>query len=231
MGQTIELKASDGFVLTAYQAHAAGKSRGAVVLLQDAFGVNGSLTALADAYAAQGFDVLAPSLFDRVEPRLVLTYDAAGIARGSGVCASLGWEAPLLDVEAAVARLSSRRQVALVGYAWGGSCAYLAARQLRHLSCVAAYYGGDIVKNLGAPAMVPLQLHFALRDKTITRGNIDLIRHHNSGADVVTYAAAHGFAARDRPSFDAEAARSAFERTVEFLLRHGGARARTAARA
>ncbi|HET6343793.1 MAG TPA: dienelactone hydrolase family protein, partial [Myxococcota bacterium] len=189
MGQTIELKASDGFILTAYQAQAAGKSRGTVVLMQDAFGVNGSLTALADAYAAQGFDVLAPSLFDRVEPRLVLPYDAAGIARGSGVCTSLGWEVPLKDVEAAVARLGGRRQVALVGYAWGGSCAYLAASRLRNLSCVTAYYGGDIVKNLGTQASVPLQFHFAARDKTITRGNIDLIRHHNPGADVSIYPA------------------------------------------
>lgn len=229
MGERIELKSSDGFKLTAYLAPAKGRQQGGIVLLQDAFGLNAPLRKLADAYAERGYDVIAPALFDRLERDLQLPYNAAGIARGSGLVTHLGFESPIRDVEAAAGRLKGRRPVALVGYAWGGSLAYLAASQVRNIACAVSYYGAEVLDLLSEKPAVPLMLHFGIRDKSITKGNVDLMRYNLPRAAVHSYPAGHGFCCTERSTYDAASATQAFEHTVSFIDRHvAGAAARAA---
>src|SRR5258707_731810 len=74
MGKMIELKASDGHKLAAYRADPAAKPRGAVVVIQEIFGVNSHIKSVADGYAKDGYLAIAPAMFDRVQRGY---YDAA----------------------------------------------------------------------------------------------------------------------------------------------------------
>ncbi len=67
MGQTISLKAKDGFEFSAYRADPEGKPRGAIVVIQEIFGVNHHIKSVADRYAALGYVAVAPQVFDRAE--------------------------------------------------------------------------------------------------------------------------------------------------------------------
>ena len=83
MGKNIELKASDGHTLGAYRADPAGTPRGGVVVLQEIFGVTPSIRGLVNQYASAGYVAIAPALFDRAEPGLVLPY--TDMQRGMGL--------------------------------------------------------------------------------------------------------------------------------------------------
>ena len=68
MGERLTLTAEDGHRFTAYQARPAGTPRGALVVIQEIFGVNHHIRNVTDRFAADGYLALAPALFDRVEP-------------------------------------------------------------------------------------------------------------------------------------------------------------------
>ena len=81
MGSTIDLKAADGFTLSAYTAGPAGGTKGLVVI-QEIFGVNHHMRDMCDRFAAEGYAVCAPALFDRVEKGVELGYTQDDIAKG-----------------------------------------------------------------------------------------------------------------------------------------------------
>ena len=80
MGEFVQLTAADGFVLSAYEAKPAGKARGGLVVVQEIFGVNAHIRRVADGYAARGYHVLSPGIFDRAEKNVDLGYDKADVA-------------------------------------------------------------------------------------------------------------------------------------------------------
>ena len=82
MGKTVELKAKDGFTLGAYRADPAGKPKGGLVVIQEIFGANRHIRAVADRFAGHGYAALAPALFDRVKKGVELSYDPASIEAG-----------------------------------------------------------------------------------------------------------------------------------------------------
>src|SRR5688500_19742136 len=82
MGKMIELTAADGHRLGAYRAEPAGKPRGAIVVIQEIFGVNSHIKQVADGYAADGYLAVAPALFDRVQRTVELGYTPEEIANG-----------------------------------------------------------------------------------------------------------------------------------------------------
>src|SRR5438067_9366939 len=84
MGETINLTAEDGHKLSAYKATPSGTPRGAIVVVQEIFGVNQHIRKLADGFAADGYVALAPALFDRVERGYETGYGPQDIARGRG---------------------------------------------------------------------------------------------------------------------------------------------------
>jgi len=67
MATTIELRASDGHELSAYLAPPPGPPRGALIVVQESFGVNSHIRSVVDGYATEGCLAIAPALFDRVE--------------------------------------------------------------------------------------------------------------------------------------------------------------------
>jgi len=88
MGEGVTLTASDGFRLGGYRSDPEGPPKGAVVVIQEIFGVNHHIRAVCDRLSGQGFIALAPAIFDRKERDFESGYSDAERARGASFSAS-----------------------------------------------------------------------------------------------------------------------------------------------
>ena len=134
MGETITLKANDGHSFGAYRADPEGKPRGAIVVIQEIFGVNHHIRDVTDRYAALGYVAIAPAVFDRAEKNFEAGYDQPSMEKGRAARGKISTEALLLDTQAAIDAVKSAGKVGIVGYCMGGSVAFLAATRLDGLS-------------------------------------------------------------------------------------------------
>ena len=133
MGTMVKTKAADGHELGVYRAEPAGAARGGLVVAQEIFGVNSHIRAVCDGYAADGYLVVAPALFDRVERGVELGYQSDDIARGRKLREPISLEQALMDMEAAAAEIAGAGRIGVVGYCWGGTIAWVAATRSRTL--------------------------------------------------------------------------------------------------
>src|SRR5262249_19878741 len=101
MGKFIELKAADGHHLNAYVAEPSGKPRGAIVVVQEIFGVNSHIRSVADGFAADGYLAIAPALFDRAQRNFESGYSQEDVAAGRAVREKISWDQAVHDVAAA----------------------------------------------------------------------------------------------------------------------------------
>ena len=220
MGQWIPLDTPAGPV-RAWLARPETPPRGAVIVLQEIFGVNPHIRAVADGFAGHGFVAMAPALFDPVQPEVELAYGDAGFTRGRELVAELGFDRAL-QVIAACARWlrESGHRPGVVGYCWGGSMAFLANTRLGLPA--AGYYGARSMPFLAEGARAPLMFHFGGHDASIPAEDIDRHRELQPQADVFVYAeAGHGFNRDVDPRhFHAESAALARQRTLAFLAEH-----------
>ncbi len=221
MSETVTLKAADGHELGAYVAEPAGTPKGAIVVIQEAFGVNHHIRAVADSYAAEGYLAVAPALFDRYERGFEATYDAAGMERAMALMPKLNMDWAAADTLAAIeyARDEYKTKVAVVGFCLGGSVAWMAAMQMP-VSAAVGYYGGHIAKFKDAQLKAPVMLHFGELDTHIPMSDVEAIRQAHPEVPVYTYDADHGFNCDERGSYSAPAAKQARERTLAFLKEH-----------
>jgi len=217
---TVGLRASDGHALAAYRAAPAGRARAGLVVLQEIFGVNAHIREVCDGYARRGFLAVSPALFDRAERGVELDYSRASIARGRALRAAIGWDASLLDVAAAIAAAAAAGPVAVLGYCWGGSLAFLSATRLSGVTCAVGYYGGQIAPFAEERIRVPLLLHFGELDPRIPPEDVARIRAHNPDIEVHTFPADHGFNCDHRGEWHEASARKALALTLAFLDRH-----------
>ena len=222
MSQTIKLTAADGVTIDAYRADPAGTPKGGLVVLQEIFGVNPHIRRVADGFAAEGYLVIAPALFDRVKPGVELDYSQEGMAAGIGLMKDVDGDKALLDVAAAVKAAAAGGKVGVVGYCWGGSLAYAAACSIDGVAAAVGYYGGNIAKSLDRKPKVPLMLHFGERDAHIPKSDVDAIKAALPDVPVFTYDADHGFNCDARGSYDKPSAAQALDRTLDFLARQIG---------
>ncbi len=129
MGSWVDLKADDGHRLEAYVATPEGEAIGAVVVVQEIFGVNSSIRAVVDGYAREGFVAIAPALFDRLEPNLELGYGPEDVKKAFGIYATLDPNVSLVDVAAAFHYVKrAGKRTAVVGFCYGGLVSWVAAR-------------------------------------------------------------------------------------------------------
>ncbi|MEJ7932521.1 dienelactone hydrolase family protein [Ramlibacter sp. AN1015] len=228
MGDFIDLKAADGQVCAAYLARPSGTPRGAVVVLQEIFGVNSHIRSVADGYAADGYLALAPSTFQRVKPGVELGYSEADMQAGFALkTAAEALPAPgvLQDIQAAISRAGEGgTKVGIVGYCWGGLLSWRAACTLEGLSAAVAYYGGGMTTpdERARTPRVPVMAHFGDQDHWIPLDSVEAFRRDHPEVEVHVYAANHGFNCDQRGSHNAEAARMARERSLAFFARHLG---------
>lgn len=219
-GSTIQLVASDGHRLAAYRAHPDGESRAGLVVLQEIFGVNKHIRELCDRYAASGFMAVAPSLFDRAERDIDMGYDADAVETGRRLRAAIGWDASLLDVQAAIDEASAAGPVVVLGFCWGGTLAFLAATRLKGVSCAVSYYGGQTVPFAQEPIRVPVIMHFGEFDPRIPESDREVIQKGNPAIEMHVFPADHGFNCDHRKEFDADCAERAQALTNDFINRN-----------
>ncbi len=217
---SVELQAADGHRFPAYIARPSGTPRGALVVVQEIFGVNGHIRAVADGYAADGFLAIAPAVFERVEPGVELGYTDADIARGRTLRTSAGDDNALADIAAAIVNVGQGLKVGIVGYCWGGLLSWLAACKLDGLSAAVVYYGGGVPGQAALSPRCPVLAHFGERDAAIPVDTVRAFGTAHPEVELHTYDAGHGFNCDQRGSYDAASAAKARERTVAFLTRH-----------
>jgi carboxymethylenebutenolidase len=217
-----QLTATDGHRFDAYIAAPAAATRGALVVVQEIFGVNSHVRSVADGFAADGYLAIAPALFDRVQRGADLGYGEADIERGVRLKAAVGNEAPLLDIAAAMVRVGGAGKVGVIGYCWGGLLSWLAACSLDGLAASIAYYGGGVPNHAALKPRCPVLAHFGDRDSHIPLQTVDAFRAAQPGVTTWLYPALHGFNCEQRASYDADCAALARQRTLAFLRQHLG---------
>jgi carboxymethylenebutenolidase len=223
MGERIELTAADGFTLGAWRATPAGAPKGAVVVVQEIFGVNAHIRDVTEGYAADGYLAIAPALFDRVEADVELGYDEAGMARGIDIARGrLSVDDALLDIGAAVRAAAAGGGVGVVGYCFGGLLAWLAACRVDGVACASSYYGGGVAGVADLEPRCPVIFHFGALDAHIPAAQVEQVRSARPECPVHVYDADHGFNCDHRASYDAAAAGLARERTLALFDAHLG---------
>ena len=220
MGEYSTLMARDGHEFQAWLAAPPAKARGAVVVIQEIFGVNSHIRTVTDGFAAEGYTAIAPSLFDRVRRGIELGYGDAAMQEGSGYRQQLTPEVALRDVAAAVAVVRHSGRTAAVGYCWGGTLSYLGAVQLP-LACAVVYYG-RVASYLGQKPRCPVLFHYGAADTSIPLAEVERVRSSVSAPSRVHLyeGAGHGFNCEQRAAWNPQAAALARERTLEFLAHH-----------
>jgi carboxymethylenebutenolidase len=217
----LQLRAADGNELSAYLAKPEGEPRGAVVVVQEIFGVNSHIRRVAEQYAAEGYLAIAPALFDRQVRGVEMGYDPASVQQGIAYMVKADTDGVIADVNAAIDAVRHAGRIGMVGYCWGGRVTYLAACRT-DIAAGVAYYGGGLPQLLGETPRSPMMFHFGERDSHIPLTDVDAVRQAYPQGTYHLYPAGHGFNCTERADFDAASAHLAFSRTVEFFRKHIG---------
>jgi carboxymethylenebutenolidase len=237
VAQTLNVESSGGS-MGLYEAEPQGEARGAIVVLQEAFGVNGHIEDVCGRFAAAGYRAVAPHLFHRSGDAVIDYEDMQTVVEHIMQLSADGLEA---DLTATLGHLAGAGfappRVGVVGFCMGGSVSLLAAAR-HQLGAAVTFYGGGVAEGrFGMPALVDLAPElqtpwlglFGDRDESIPPADVEQLRAALTGApvetDIVRYAdAEHGFHCDARESYNADAAADAWKRTLEWFGRHLGAR-------
>ena len=223
MGSHITLSAGDGYSLGAYRAEPIEAPRGAIVVVQEIFGVNGHIRSVTDGFAELGYLAIAPALFDRVERGVELGYDQEGMTRGRALRGELSMDAVKQDIRTSIVAAADGGKVGVAGYCFGGTVAWIAACRLSGVAASVGYYGGGIYELRDEQPQCPTMLHFGAADRGIPLDQVEAVREAHPDVPLFIYeGAGHGFNCDARGSFHAQAAAQARERTLAFLNKHVG---------
>lgn len=227
-GEWIDVEAADGGSFRAYLSRpAAGRGPG-LVLLQEIFGINDTMREQADAWAEEGYVVVAPDLFWRIEPGIELDYSPDGWQRAFDLFGKFDVDQGIEDTRSTIAALRRHEavqgKVGAVGYCLGGKLAFLTAART-DVDCSVCYYGVGLEGFTGEIGAIrgPTVLHFAELDKfappaaaaqveAAAEGNPLITVHHYPGVD-------HAFARHGGDHWDAPAASMAYSRSLAVLRR------------
>jgi len=221
MGKHVSLTAADKHQLGGYRADPAGTPKGAIVVIQEIFGVNSHIRNVCDRFAGEGYVAVAPALFDRQVKDFQSGYSPDEITEARKFIANPDWDAMLRDTDAAIKDVKSAGPVGIVGFCMGGTVAFLAATRLSGLAAAVGYYGGAIVKFADEKPKCPTELHFGEKDAGIPMTDVETIRKKRPDVTIFTYAeAGHGFHCDERGSYHKASADIAWGRTMEFLKKN-----------
>lgn len=228
MSEWVRLQAADGHELSAYVATPEGQPIGALIVVQEIFGVNPSIRSVADAYAKDGFLAIAPALFDRFERGLELTYEGDDLKKAYDLYGQLKPETQFLDIAAAYEHVKGTgKGTGVVGFCYGGLLTWLSATRAKslnmNLTCAIGYYAGGIGKVAAEQPSCPVQLHFGANDDHIGKDQVDAVRTAHPGVEIFLYeGAGHAFANEARASYVPAATALARQRSLAFLKAHLG---------
>ena len=222
-GKMIKMKMSDGTEIGVYQVEPKGARRGGLVLIQEIFGVTEHIKEMSDKFADEGYEVLAPALYDREEPGFQASYSpediqkAIKIARGDHP-----FELSVKDTQVCIDALKTKGPVFITGYCYGGSVTWAAACQCEGLAAASAYYGGNIGQMVHLKPKCPTILHFGEHDHGIPMETVNKIKAAHPDVPVYIYDAGHGFNSDRRDDYNDEAHKLGMKRTLELFRTNGG---------
>ncbi len=221
MGKTIELKAADGHRFSAYVAGPENATKG-IVVVQEIFGVNHHMRDMADRFAAAGYAVVCPALFDRTDRGVELGYTADDVAKGREFRMKLSDAQVMADIEASAAQLSGKK-LGIVGYCFGGTVAWWGATRTTKFAASSCWYGGGIAGTKDERPNCVVQMHFGEKDASIPMTDVDAIKAAQPKVESHVYMGAeHGFGCNERGSFSKPDYELAQTRTMEFFAKHLG---------
>jgi carboxymethylenebutenolidase len=221
VGETIRLISPlDGFIFGGYRAPVEDARRGGLVLIQEIFGVTDHIRALADGFASDGYETIAPSLYDRLAPGFTAAPDAEGVAAGRKHSEATPWDQVAADLSASISALAP--PVFVVGYCWGGTAAWLAASRCEGVAAVSSFYGRRIPELAQDIPRCPIILHFGRHDASIPPPVVEAIGAAYPDMPIHVYDAGHGFVSDRSADHHPDAARLARLRTLQLFARHGG---------
>ncbi len=225
MGQMIRMTMSDGAEIGVYHADAKGERRGGLVLVQEIFGVTDHIRELCDEYAEDGYEVLAPALYDREHPGFEAGYTGPDFERAVELARKLHpFELSLKDAQTCIDALKGKGPVFITGYCYGGSVAWAMAGQSDDLAASSAYYGSLVPTLFGdqTPKCASIA-HFGRFDTGIPIEGVEaLIAKNHPTAEIFIYEAGHGFNSDRRKDYHEPSADLARERTLALFKACGG---------
>jgi carboxymethylenebutenolidase len=225
-GSTIHTTMNDGFAMPVYHAPALGARKGGLVLIQEIFGVTDHIRALCDEYAADGYEVLSPSLFEREEPGFECDYSTPHYNRAIELARKQHpVEQSVADTETCIGWLHDKGgPVFATGYCYGGSISWRCAQTSDKLSACSSYYGGHITTRFAddAPKCATIA-HFGRYDEGIPMEGVEaLIAKAHPTAQIFVYDAKHGFNSDRRKDYHEESSDLARKRTLGLFRALGG---------
>ena len=222
MSNKIFIKSADDKDLPVYIYEPSVSRIGAVVLIQEIFGVNDHINSVAENFAKEGFITWVPDLFYRIEDNVNLSYDSKGIKKGKSLKEELGWELPTMDIISCIANLKVDNNVATVGFCYGGTLSWNVACKAYGLDASVCFYGSQITNFLTIEPKCPTQIHLGQKDASIDLEDqnkiINFSEKPHIDVEVFKYENAnHGFFCNQRDSYHKESANLSYIRTLEFL--------------
>jgi len=223
---SLSIQSPDGKSFDAYLSLPPTGHGPGLVIIQEIWGVNAHIRAVADQYAMDGYVVMAPDVFWRQQPHVDLKYDEADTTKAYQFMRGLDDSLAVSDLVAAVKTLRQQPEVTgkigVVGYCMGGRLSYqLAASGV--VDTAVCYYGGRIQDHLDrAPFIeVPIQFHYGALDAHIPAAAVDSVQKAFDGrpnAQFHVYEdAQHGFNCWGRPMYNQRVAALAHGHTLQWL--------------
>lgn len=207
----------DGFAFRTYHAKPEGERKGGLILVQEIFGVTDHIRELCDQYAADGYEVLSPSLYDRQERGFEADYTPDGIAQAMKLRDGHDMADSIADVQSCVDWFRDKAEkepVYITGYCYGGTVAWVAACRVKYLAAASGYYGRGVIDYITDQPRCPTILHFGKTDSSIPLEWVDKIEAAHPNVLVFRYEAGHGFNSDRRTDYDLPSAALARERTL-----------------
>ena len=201
----IEIESLDGQKVRAFECESkTSKAIGNIILLHEIFGVTPYIENVCRYWGARGFNILAPSLFQRVEPDAIIPYSNPEL--GLSLTNRTNLEQLGFDITAARDYLAQNGgPVCIYGYCWGGGLAYWAATEIDEIDSVAVVYGTKLLEYIHQRPKCRIEYHFGKHDKHTPESTRDLIVKASPGARLHMYNAGHGFDNRSNKEWCLEA--------------------------
>ena len=222
-GRMIRMRMSDGAEIGVYHVEPKGERRGGLVLIQEIFGVTEHIREQCDLFADEGYEVLAPALYDREVPGFEASYSEEDVQRAIQVARQLhDFEVSLKDAQTCIDALKARGPVFMTGYCYGGSVTWAMAARSGDLAAASGYYGGMIPTMANLEPKCPTILHFGAHDHGIPMAGVQRVAELHPEVAVHVYDAGHGFQSDRRTDYHEPSAKLARERTLALFRAHGG---------